>query len=372
MSGWLEIREPGFHAVLANGALPGTASDDALNQFHARILLNRIVRNADALGTIRRGAHRLGFAPWMKWVSDEDLADYLIAGVASGRLLLEDLEAQEEEEEQPFYWPKNMRPEHIGAFQAAAEHFNVYILVRQTNLASLQHIGQDYALPKPLDCKPKTADMDVVLSSGPKKIAGLVVNPEIVGAAAFNGAKYGKALSEWQRFSKTMIRPEVATLEKQRNARWIVGGRYLVDLDPASERYGAVKLTPTGLTTAAKYVHGDFDLYGIIPAAEPSRNTRVVEERLGQKHARSPEFFDVQHFVNRRIGVPMIQHGAAESYEEEHGDEGIDIFHPDKKISMANGMQELAALYRSPFGSRKLFTKKGAVDIVRGAYVTPA
>ena len=371
MSGWLEIREPGFHAMLSNRALPGMDSDDALDAFHARLMLSRILRNADALATIRRGALRLGLAPWFKWASDDELRDYLIEGVTSGRFLIEDLEAAEEDEEEPFYWPKNMRPEHIMAFQDAAAHFNVYILVRQTNLASLQHIGQGYALPKPLDCKPKTADVDVLLPSGTKKIAGLVVDPEIVGAAAFNGAKYAKAQSEWQRFAKTMIRPEVATLEKQKNTRWIVGGRYLVDLDPASERYGALKLTPTGLTTAAKYIHGDFDLYGIIPAADPNRNTRVMEERLGQKHARSPEFFDVQHYINRRIGVPMVQHGAAESYEEEHSDEAVDIFHPDKSVSMANGAQEMAALYSSLFRSRKLFTKSGTVDIVRGAYVTP-
>ena len=371
MTGWLEIRAPGLHVSLANRANPHFCDEDGLDLFNARDLLFDLLRSAEAMRTLRRGALDLGLAPWMALASDDELGDALIQGVESGRILLDDLD-EEEEEEEPFYWPKNMRPEHIMAFQDAAEHFNVYILVRQTNLASLQHIGQGHAVPKPLDCKPKTADLDVLLPTGTKKVAGLVVNPEIVGSAAFNGVKYGKALSEWQRFAKTMIRPEVATFEKQKKAKWIVGGRYLVDLDPASERYGALKLTPTGLTTAAKYIHGDFDLYGIIPAADPSRNIRVMEERLGQKHARSPEFFDVQHYVNRRIGVPMIQHGAAEAYEEEHAEEGIDIFHPDRRISMVNGSTELAALYVTLFGSRKLFTKKGPVDMVRGAYVTPA
>ncbi len=361
MSGWLEIREPGFHAVLANGALPGQDSDEALNQFHARILLNRIVRNADALGTIRRGAHRLGFAPWMKWASDEQLTDYLIAGVSSGRLLLEDLE-DGEEEEAAAYRP-NMREAHIFAFQKTAKHFNVFILLRETNRESMNHFNKGYAVPKPLDCKAKTADLT--------RVAGLVVDPRVTGYEVFKSTKQAEARECWGQF-ESQIKPQVATLEAQRKITYLVGGRYFVDLDPNSPYYGCVKITPTGLLTAGKYIHGDYDLYGIVPAADPAKNVRVKETRLDQDHTRSPEFFDVQHMLNRELGVAMVLHGAEETFKSKFSDDPIDIFHPDGTITHVQGKGELAGLYQSLFKGRKLFQEGGQVDIVRGAYVTPA
>lgn len=266
----------------------------------------------------------------------------------------------------------SMSAAHAAVFRDAARHFRVFILVRQTNAASLDHIGKDYAVPKRLDCKAKTADCDVQTPYGIKQTAGLVTDPEIVGAQAYNGGKLSKAMVEWQRFSAAMIRPEVKTLEGQRALTYIPhGGFYFVDLDPQSPRYGCVKFTSSSLMSAGKYIHGDFDLYGIVPADDPTRNIRVGETMLGNSHYRSPEFRDVQIYVNRLLGVPMVLHGAQEAYDPDHSDEVVDIFHPDGQQTTTHSGAEMARLYQTLFRGRKLFTKGGAVDVVRGLFVTP-
>src|SRR4051812_20005553 len=95
-----------------------------------------------------------------------------------------------------------MRPQDVPHFQRAASHFRVWILVRDTNLASLEYIdlakaGQNY-FPKPIDCKPKTADR----SPSSRKHAGLVVDPE-ASAASFTDSKLEKALEEWKKWPWT-------------------------------------------------------------------------------------------------------------------------------------------------------------------------
>lgn len=266
----------------------------------------------------------------------------------------------------------SMATAHAAVFLEAARHFRVFILVRQTNLASLDHIGKTYAVPKRLDCKAKTADLDFQSPFGLKQTAGLVADPGIVGAQAYAGGKLGKAMMEWQRFSSAMIKPAVSTLEGQRALTYIPdGGLYFVDLDTESPRYGCVKFTSSSLISAGKYIHGDFDLYGIVPADDPTRNVRVGEQMLGNAHFRSPEFRDVQYFVNRRIGVPMVLHGAQEGYDPAHSDEVVDIFHPDGKQTTCNSGAEMTALYQTLFKGRKLFTKGGPIDVVRGGFVTP-
>ena len=266
-----------------------------------------------------------------------------------------------------------MRAEHAIAFRDAARVYDVHILVRRTNLRSLAHIGMPDCVPKRLDCKAKTADRDWVHPvHGVKRSAGLVVDPTLAGAAAFaTPGKYAKALKEWQKFAH-LLHPGVLTLAGQRRLTYIPGGgQYAVDLDPASPRFGCLKLTTSGLLTAGRYIHGDFDLYAIIPAGDPARNVAVQEERLGQAHARSPEFLDVQHFVNRRIGVPMVLHGAQESFAEEHSDEGVDVFAPDGTVSGVENLAELERLYATTFQGRRLFTRHGPRVIVRGGYMTP-
>lgn len=265
-----------------------------------------------------------------------------------------------------------MKPAHAEAFKNAAKLYGVYILVRRTNLRSLDHIGDPACVPKRLDCKAKTATHDFHHPRfGYKRTAGLVVDPTIITRAAFSSdARYADALREWAGFAREMIDPAVATLEGQKRLTWVPNGRfYFVDLNPDSERYGCVRFTISSVLAAGKYVHGDFDLYGIVRADNPAANTAVREVRLDQKHERSPEFFDVQHYVNRQIGVPMVLHGAHEAHASEHSNEGIDIFHPDGSVTGAENAVEIHRLYETEFKGRRLFTKGGAREI--GKFSTP-
>jgi hypothetical protein len=267
-----------------------------------------------------------------------------------------------------------MKPGQAAVFQAASRHFNVFILVRRTNLMSLKYVGDANCVPKRLDCKAKTADADYLHPKfGNKEVAGLVVDPTITGHGAFRSRrKYDSAIKEWSNFAARMLDPKVLSFEGQKALTYVPNGRfYFVDLNPSSPRYGCVKFTASSLLSAGKYIHGDFDLYGIIPAGDPARNVAVSEKRLDEKHSRSPELFDVQNYINSRLGVPMILHGAQESYGTEHSDEGIDIFCPDGRMFGAENAAEISRLYATEFKGRKLFTESGKHDMVPGLF-TPA
>jgi hypothetical protein len=79
----------------------------------------------------------------------------------------------------------------------------------------------------------------------------------------------------------------------------------------------------------------------------------------------------VQHYLNRGLGVPMVLHGAQETYADEHADEGIDVFRPDGSFTPADNFAEISRLYKTVFEGRKLFTKAGPRQIVRGMFVAP-
>ncbi len=265
--------------------------------------------------------------------------------------------------------------EHEKVFLGAAKLFDVYILVRRTNFMSLRYIGEPGFVAKRLDCKAKTADFDYLHPDyGLIDCAGLVIDPYIKGAenAFEKSEKCREARKEWDAFM--LIHPDMRTFEAQERFTYIpVGGLYFVDLNPSSTHYGCLKFTASSLIKQSCYIHGDIDLYGIVPAGEPARNVAVKETRLGPtlKHARSPEFFDVQHYVNRQIGAPMVLHGAQESYDSSHLDEAIDIFSPGGKVTSAEDAAGITALYDTAFQGRRLFTKTGPVELVRGKFVTP-
>src|SRR5271156_2274451 len=81
-----------------------------------------------------------------------------------------------------------MRPQDKLVFLEAASHFQVWILVRRTNVASLKYIGKPGYIPKRIDCKAKTADLDKTNL----KLAGLVVSP-IVHPKSFKPTKVKKS-----------------------------------------------------------------------------------------------------------------------------------------------------------------------------------
>ena len=200
-----------------------------------------------------------------------------------------------------------------------------------------------------------------------------MVDPTITGREAFASAdKFAKAQYEWSKFAKEKLDAAATTFEGQRKLTYVPNFKlYFVDLDPASPRFGCLEFSSSSLLSAGKYIHGDFDLYGIVPEGNPALNVAVMEQRLDERHARSPEFFDVQHHINRRLGVPMVLHGAQEGYADEHSDEGIDVFHPDGTMTGCENAAEIQCLYDQVFRGRKLFTRDGQRVTVRGMFVAP-
>ena len=222
-----------------------------------------------------------------------------------------------------------MRPNDKLIFLQAARELKLWILVRRTNVASLQYIGQPGYVPKPIDCKAKTADRDV----GRCTLAGLVVDPTLQ-PLAFSPGKLEKAQQEWCNYGQQML----------------ASGRYTVDI--TTLRYGLVKFD-------GSYLNGDYDLYDIIDPEQASRNLAAVETLLGQPHRRGASFYCVQDFVNPRIGVPMVQHGGEMQFAD-HSDQAIDAFGPNgedvtilNKFSVRGWFQERFQGRKSLGGSEK-------------------
>ncbi len=98
-----------------------------------------------------------------------------------------------------------MRGKDVRAFCRVARQYNIFILVRHTNEASLGYIGRTGYYPKPATIKAKTADVDpppmqLNRSGMPKtvqhRVAGLVPHPGFQ-PKVFAGAKMAKALDCW-------------------------------------------------------------------------------------------------------------------------------------------------------------------------------
>jgi hypothetical protein len=217
-----------------------------------------------------------------------------------------------------------MRPQDERVFEDAARTIGVWILVRRTKPAALAYIGLAGYAPKPIHCKAKTADSDLA----PHKLAGLVTSPK-VHPEAFNAAKRAHTLQLWTDFEREHLHP---------------GSPFALDMNLPSRHYGCVKLN-------GKYIHADYDLYDIILPDQAFRNLAAVEQLLGQAHRRGPKFFEVQSFINGRIGAEMIQHGGSAQYED-HSDQSIDLFGPGgENVTLLNELT-VRTWYRERFGGR--------------------
>ena len=242
-----------------------------------------------------------------------------------------------------------MREKDIDIFRACAKRFNVAIGVRRTNPESLKYIDRAGYAAKRLDCKAKTADNHVTLNGRTYETAGLVVNPHVVGAGAYRGGKLESALKEWNENFAGMVAEDVA------GKTYFPGGKlYGVQTNPAHKHFGCVMFASSSLITAALYVHGDYDLYAIVPMDAPDATTFVVDKHWGSidmKHARAKELYDVQIFLNSRFGRPLVLHGDQEKYRG-HTDEDVDFFLCDGSVRVIRGKAELEALYRETFKGR--------------------
>ena len=248
-----------------------------------------------------------------------------------------------------------LRREDIAVFAAAAEVFDHIIIVRATNVKSLGYIGQKHFAPKPIDCKPKTADDDCFVQDVNifVQCAGLVVDPTVVSYAAFSSdKKRNKAREAWINFMSDKTGDEASRKVFRRRG---TKGFFAVDTLRTSRRYGCLMLSNQDIPTEdfnlagrgwlrfkqteMRYIHGDYDLYGLIdlesiaPPARPGgesqrRPPKVLEERLhGTPHYYTAKFPQIKEFLNNGFGAEMIQHAAQDHVA--HQSDLLYVFYPE-------------------------------------------
>lgn len=226
-------------------------------------------------------------------------------------------------------------------FAQVAKDEKVWILVRATNVHSLRYIGKTGFLPKPVDCKAKTADQ-----GGAK--AGLVVSP-LVDRSAFSGSeedpssRCGKARVEWAKF---------------------VGGTPTIH-SPLPAGY-SIQMTPGPLSGClmlnGNYLYGDYDLYDVIDPNDPLGSERLIKRVRDKDVSYSPKSLRVQQALNAKFPARMVQHGDQLSFDE-HTEDLIYAFPPEDGASFIINLFQrgasraaIEAFYRQLFpgrGSRK-------------------
>lgn len=223
-----------------------------------------------------------------------------------------------------------IHPNHINIFIAAAREFNCHILVRKTGQSALSWVGKRGYTGKRADMKAKTANQNV----GRYQLAGLVCSP-FLQPHAFSGERLLSARKEWAKCQHLITVPSNNMgFDDQRQPR---GCRtpYLVQTNPDHKHYGCVALADMGLLLP-RYVHGDYDLYAIIPAGNafnpntlnpiasklgstmrPSSMTLQEYEQLAVDNQESELSFRVATYINNGIektspdllGALMVNHG---------------------------------------------------------------
>jgi hypothetical protein len=267
---------------------------------------------------------------------------------------------------------KYMPAKHVEAFQKAAGYFKVWILVRRGNSASLKWIGQFGYIPKLLDCKAKTADQEVP----GRECAGLVASPKLL-PGAFGPAKWPKAKEEWDKFV-----PQLYVFDpqdpKKNLAADSAGKHYTLQLDTGHKHYGCVIYKPV-FRAQGDYIHADYDLYAIVPAANPSANVFVREEGFaGVKHSRGQKLYDVQYFLKaagilkdaESPNVPMVRHGEQETFKTDITDD-LDVFWPDgKTVSELNRGKEIEDFYLDTLQGRRQVNANTIPQPAHGKWLT--
>lgn len=265
-----------------------------------------------------------------------------------------------------------MPVKHVEAFQRAAGYFKVWILVRRGNSKSLKWIGKFGYIPKLLDCKAKTADQDVP----GRECAGLVASPKLL-PDAFGPKKWPKAREEWDKFIPHLY--EFDPQDPKKNlAADRAGKHYTLQLDPGHKHYGCVMYKPV-FRAQGEYIHADYDLYAIVPAANPKPNIFVREEGFGgANHSRGQKLYDVQYFLKaagvlkdaESPNVPMVRHGEQETFKTDLSDD-LDVFWPDgKTISELKSGADIQDFYRDTLEGRRQAVPVPKELEVRGRWVT--
>lgn len=219
--------------------------------------------------------------------------------------------------------------EHLAVFLEAAKQHNCHILVRKTGRASLKWVGKVGYTGKRADMKAKTSDQNC----GQYQTAGLVCSP-YVHPFAFSADRRAKAFKEWAKTLSLVTVPEGGAGFGDNDRLIKCHTPYVLQNNSRHRHYGCVALVEHGLL-APRYVHGDYDLYALIPAGRPytlgsmpmrdrpllsSADQRTFRQRALAQHTAnldSPDSFEVANFINVGIaqrskdiaGALMVNHG---------------------------------------------------------------
>jgi hypothetical protein len=166
-----------------------------------------------------------------------------------------------------------MEEEHKLIFWEIADHFQCWIGVREPNPYSQDYMGAADAIPKPEECKAKTAD------NPDSNLKGLVVDPT-VRPDAFRSGSLSRAIGIWQeKFVDAQGNlPEGFTVERQGPERGLV-------------RQGGMK------------IFSDYDLMTLMQSNEAGE---FLDTNADQLQALADK---VTAMLNRLLPKPMIQHG---------------------------------------------------------------
>lgn len=243
-----------------------------------------------------------------------------------------------------------MRGKDVRAFCMIAQKYKVYILVRQTNEASLHYVGQAGYYPKPAAIKAKTSDNDPPpfiypvggqVRTAQHRVAGLVANPWLQ-PAVYAGSKLSKAKDYWLETLDIALSPgaNIPEASATKPETWVVWGkerlsartgwRWKIDIDPASPHFGCLQIAKDAVTWS--YVHGDYDLKDVIVRGRETYNERKEGNIDGVKNYTpllpGQAFETIRRELNDAMGVDMVQHGSEAQFAW-HGDEPIVVILPD-------------------------------------------
>jgi hypothetical protein len=253
-----------------------------------------------------------------------------------------------------------VRDADVRVFKACAALRKAYVLVRGTNRDSLQYFCRDGYVPKPFEIKAKTAKRTPPHPGAPGwTIAGLVADPYLVGLAAFGG----DVRRYWDESKKVIYSADYDPVTGRPKQPLGGGKHYFVEVRKDHKHYGCLFHSTDGVVRS-RYIHGDYDLYDVAPAADLHNNEFVrrprygyvapgVEQQIGtdfQQHL----FIDVQTYVNANIGSPVVRHGDQAKFSGEHSDEPVWAFFPDGLWEVLVGRAALREFCRTVLEGRKL------------------
>jgi len=234
-----------------------------------------------------------------------------------------------------------MRPQDQPKFSTIARNSGAcgyWILVRATNENSLQYIGRAGYVPKPKECKPKTADFT--------QHAGLVVCP-ILLPQAFNSVKLIKATKIWNQWAN-----RDANAPKNVDSLGTLPAGFSVDAKLHSERYGCLRF-------GGNLIHGDYDLFDVVDPLNPTRwialatsNGKLAEDMISELQIK------VKGPLNALLGVDMIQHGVQAAFGT-FEDERVLAFGPKGETLTFTSAAALEAFYKETFSERRTLNLGG-------------